>query len=209
MTVDSRRNSDRLGLLLAILLALTGLLGALIAWRLSEADRASGDAAEIGRLAELLPDQAGVLQQMLQRVREAEVSISINGQAREAPSTGMLSIVSISPVALQADGSLAAGAAVADGAIVPTKGAAGFRLTLSGTGVAGQAVAVRVRRDGLIDNGYSQLWSWPGVDTVPVDLITPFGRANFDANPGHYEIETYLTGSLAGKLGLTVAPATP
>ena len=57
------------------------------------------------------------------------------------------------------------------------------------------------------NHGYSQLWSWPAVDTVPVDLITPFGRANFDANPGHYEIEIYLTGNLAGKLTLTVAPA--
>ena len=51
MTVESSRNSDRLGLLLAILLALTGLLGALIAWRLSEADRASGDAARAGLAA--------------------------------------------------------------------------------------------------------------------------------------------------------------
>lgn len=164
---------------------------------------------DIGRLAELLPDQTTVLRQMLQRVREAEVSISINGQAREAPSAGSLSIVSISPVALQADGSLAAGAPVGDGATVPTTGTAGFRLTLSGTGVAGQPVAVRVRRDGLIDIGYSQLWSWPGVDSVPVDLITPYGRANFDANPGHYEIEIYLDGTLAGRFTLTVGPATP
>jgi tetratricopeptide (TPR) repeat protein len=164
---------------------------------------------DIGRLAELLPDQAAVLRQMLQRVREAEVSISINGQAREPASSGTLSIASISPVALRGDGSLAAGAPLTDGATLPTTGTAGFRLTLTGTGVAGQPVAVRVRRDGLIDNGYSQLWSWPAGGTVPVDLITPFGRANFDANPGHYEIEIYLTGNLAGKLTLTVAPAGP
>jgi len=164
---------------------------------------------DIGRLAELLPDQAAVLRQLLQRVREAEVSISINGQATEAPSTGTLSIASISPVALQTDGSLAAGAPVADGATVPSTGTAGFRLTLAGSNVASQAVAVRIRRDGLIDNGYSQLWSWPAVEAVPVDLITPFGRANFDANPGHYEIEVYLGGHLAGKLMLTVAAPTP
>jgi hypothetical protein len=43
--------SDRLGLLLAFLLALTGLFGALIAWRLSDADLQAGDAARAGLAA--------------------------------------------------------------------------------------------------------------------------------------------------------------
>lgn len=43
--------SDRLGLLLALLLALTGLFGALIAWRLSDADLTASDAARAGLAA--------------------------------------------------------------------------------------------------------------------------------------------------------------
>lgn len=51
MTYHATHESDRLGLLLAILLALTGLFGALIAWRLSDADLAAADAARAGLAA--------------------------------------------------------------------------------------------------------------------------------------------------------------
>lgn len=45
MNDDGVSGSDRLGLALAILLAMTGLLGAVIAWRISAADMAAGDAS--------------------------------------------------------------------------------------------------------------------------------------------------------------------
>lgn len=51
MSDEAAFDSDRLGLLLAILLALTGLFGAVIAWRLSDADLAAGDAARAGLAA--------------------------------------------------------------------------------------------------------------------------------------------------------------
>jgi len=50
-SAPSKPESDRLGLVLAILLALIGLFGALIAWRLSDADLAASDAARAGLAA--------------------------------------------------------------------------------------------------------------------------------------------------------------
>lgn len=169
---------------------------------------AQGD-FELGRLAELRPAEAETLLAIRQRLREADVSIVATGRSIEPVPTGSLAIGSLVGLGLQADGSLAAGQAIAEGQTLQPKGLAGYRMTLSAKDVGTQIVALRIRRDGLVDHGYSQLWSWNGADSAVLDLVTPYGRAGFDVNPGRYEIEVYLGGHLADTVALTVAAASP
>ncbi len=161
---------------------------------------------EIGRLAELRPGEAEALRAIRRRVREAEVSIAFAGQPRMPAPAGSLTITSLSALSLLGDGSMGAGQPIADGTTVPATGLAGFRLQLAGREMAGQVVAMRVRRDGLIDHAYSQVWAWPTSDAAGLDLVSPYGRAGFAASPGRYELEVYVGGSLAATHSLTVSP---
>lgn len=160
---------------------------------------------ELGRLAELRPAEAEVLREIRQRVREAEVSIAISGEARTPVPAGTISIGSLTALTLQAEGSFGAGQPIGDGATLPSAGLSGLRLELAGRDVGGQVVALRLRRDGLVDQSYSQLWTWSATETVTLDMISPYGRAGFTENPGAYEIEVYLAGHLADTLTMTVA----
>lgn len=162
---------------------------------------------ELGRLAELRPAEADVLHEFRKRLREADVSVAMSGLSEMPPAGGSITIGSLTTLSLQADASLAEGQPVTDGQTLQPTGLAGLRLHLTGKAVGSESFAVRVRHDGLIDNGFSQLWGWPGGDAAPVDLISPYGRAGFDLVPGRYEIEVYLSGHLADTLTLIVAGA--
>jgi hypothetical protein len=160
---------------------------------------------EIGRLAELRPAEAETLHAIRRRIREAEVSIATSGQARTPEPTGTVTVTSLSPLVVMADGSLASGQAVAEGGAIPANSVSGFRLALTGDGAAGSTVSLRVRVDGRIDEGYSQVLTMPDTETAAFDLITPYGWAGFPVNAGSYEVEVYLDGHLAGSRTMTVA----
>lgn len=163
---------------------------------------------EIGRLAELRPSEAQTLRAIRQRIREAEVSIATVGLARTPQPAGTLSVRSLVTLALQADGSMAAGRAIAEAESLSATGLSSLRLELAGDGPATGTVALRIRRDGIVDEGYSQVRTMPDAmldaASTTFDLITPYGRAGFAMDPGCYEIEVYLDGHLAVSRHVTV-----
>jgi hypothetical protein len=160
---------------------------------------------ELGRLAELRPNEASTLLDIRRRLREADVSMVSTGSSSQPAPTGSLTIGSLQSLGLQADGSLSGGTAITRDQTLQPKGLAGYRITLAAKDVGSQVVALRVRLNGLVDHGYSQLWSWNGAASAVLDLVTPYGHAGFDVNPGRYEIEVYLGGHLADTFTLTVA----
>ena len=97
------------------------------------------------------------------------------------------------------------GQAIEDGGALPPSSASGFRLALTGDGSAGETVALRVRRDGTIDEGYSEVRTMPDAGTATFDLVSPYGWAGFPVGPGSYEIEVYLAGHLAASRQVGVA----
>ena len=163
---------------------------------------------DIGRLAALYPSQADVLHGIQLRLREAQVSLRVFGSVTPATDAPQPGTITITPVQMKqySGGVLVAGAPLADGGTVSTTDAVGVRVSIEGAdGVAGRTVSARVWVDGLPQAEYNQDVVVKGA-TLTLDLVSPYGRAGFDLDPGSYALDVYVDGARRFQASWTVLP---
>lgn len=158
----------------------------------------------IGRLAELWPEEADALTEMQRRLREGQVALRVLGApVPQAPGV-TLEDVSLSVLRLAETGELEEGTAVADGDSISASGAHGLRLSLPRPAPGG-TLSVELWRNGFRDAGYAQDVDLAGEGaTLTLDLLSPYGQAGSDLDPGAYELELYLDGTTVTHLSWEV-----
>ena len=163
---------------------------------------------DIGRLAAIYPSQADVLRTIQLRLRETQVALRVFGTttpAADAPAPGA---ITVKPVQLKrySGGVLVEGATLPDGGTVATTDAVGVRVSVAGADqLAGRTVSARVWVDGLPQAEYNQDVVVNGA-TLTIDLVSPYGRAGFDLDPGAYALDVYVDGARRFQTSWTVLP---
>lgn len=170
-------------------------------WYLGQSDY------DIGRLAELRPDQAQFLLATQLRLREAQVALRALGRPvpdESAPQLGAVTIRAID-IGRYSGGVITTGAVIPNLAHVATTDAVGMRLTIDGAGLDGRAVSARVWINGLPRLEFARDLVATGASTE-LDLMSPYGRAGFDLDPGAYALDVYVDGSRRFTSSWTVDP---
>lgn len=170
-------------------------------WYLSQSDY------DIGRLAELRPGEADALLEMQLRLREAQAALRSLGHPvpdAGAPSPDGVTVQAID-IGRYSGGEITAGATIGDGTHVPTTDAVGVRVVVDGDALVGRHVSARLWVNGLPRPEYT-------TDVVPdsastsIDLLSPYGRAGFDLDPGDYTLDLYVDGARRFQSAWTVDP---
>ena len=164
---------------------------------------------DIGRLAELRPQEATTLLAMQLRLREAQVSLRVLGHPSPATDAPALGPVTLRAVALgrYAGGQLSPGSTILDGAHVATTDAVGVQVGVAATaGLAGRTLSARVWIDGLPRPEYSTDLTVRVGGAATFDLLSPYGRAGYNLDPGRYSLELYVDGARRAALEWTVDP---
>jgi tetratricopeptide (TPR) repeat protein len=164
---------------------------------------------DIGRLAAIYPAQAEVLKSVQTRLREASVSLRVFGSVNPAADAPQLGSVTVLPVRLKQyqGGTLVEGAPLTSGGSILTTDAVGVRVSIpEAATILGRTVSARVWQDGLPLSSFN-------VDTtvknfpVALDLVSPYGRAGFDLDPGAYQLDLYVDGARRYQMDWTVTAA--
>jgi tetratricopeptide (TPR) repeat protein len=164
---------------------------------------------DIGRLATLYPNQAAFLRDVQVRLREANVSLRVSGTVTPAAGAPKPANVTVTPVQLKvlAGGTLVEGQPLADGAQVQSTDAVGVRVTIPDTSaLAGHTVSTRVWVNGLPESDYNHDVTVAGTN-LSIDLVSPYGEAGFNLDPGTYQVDVYVDGARDYTLSWTVQPA--
>jgi tetratricopeptide (TPR) repeat protein len=164
---------------------------------------------DIGRLATIYPQQADVLRSVQTRLREASVSLRVSGSVSPAADAPGLGSVTVLPVRLKQyqGGTLVEGAPLTNGASILTTDAVGVRVSIpEAATILGRTVSARIWQDGLPVSAFNADVT---VKNFPfaIDLVSPYGRAGFDMDPGSYQLDLYVDGARKYQLAWTVAPA--
>jgi tetratricopeptide (TPR) repeat protein len=169
-------------------------------WYLGQSDY------DIGRLAELHPDQADFLTATRLRLREARVALRVSGRAVPDGSAPELesTVVQAIDINRYGNGRITEGAPIADGVHVDTTDAVGVRNTTSGPH-DGRTLSARLWVNDLPRPEYTADVDVTG-GTASIDLMSPYGRAGFDLDPGRYTLELYVEGSRRYHLDWVVDP---
>jgi tetratricopeptide (TPR) repeat protein len=169
-------------------------------WYLGQSDY------DIGRLAEIHPDDAGFLTATQLRLREARVALRVSGRAVPDASAPDLESTTVTAIDIPryGGGRIEEGDAVSSGGHVDTTAAVGVRVTTKGS-LEGRTVSARLWINDLPRPEYTADVDATG-GTVSLDLMSPYGRAGFDLDPGRYTLELYVDGSRRFQLGWVVDP---
>jgi tetratricopeptide (TPR) repeat protein len=165
---------------------------------------------DMGKLAELHPDRAEQLRSMRDRLREVQVALRTTGRSDVASDVPALPGVEVRVIDLgrYARGELTEGGAFSDGASIDATDGVGVRVAVpAATELAGRTLSARLWIDGTQDPAYSRDLTLDGSATN-VDLISPYGYAGFDLDPGAYELELYVDASRRHRQAFTVSPRT-
>ena len=171
----------------------------------------------IERLISLWPEHSQALTAMSRTLREGQVSLQVLHQA--TPKGDPTSIDATLPVRLllQPTGAFVPEVyedryRFASGDSFAKTDANGVRVFIAGKAIEpGTMVSMRVWHDGRLDASSSADKPWTPVGTEDVrymafDVLSPYGRAGFDLEPGAYHLEIYLDGSTRSQLDWTVTP---
>jgi tetratricopeptide (TPR) repeat protein len=164
---------------------------------------------DIGRLATIYPQQADVLRSVQTRLREASVTLRVSGGVTPAADAPQLGSVTVLPVRLKQyqGGTLVEGPALANGRSILTTDAVGVRVSIpEAATILGRTVSARIWQNGLPVSAFNADVTVKNFPFV-IDLVSPYGRAGFDLDPGTYELDLYVDGARRYQLSWTVAPA--
>jgi tetratricopeptide (TPR) repeat protein len=170
-------------------------------WYLGQSD------FDLGRLAELHPDDAEVLASIQLRLREAQVALRVLGRPvpdATAPEPSSVTLRAID-IGRYAGGRITEGQPITPGAHVATTDAVGVRVVIDGDQLAGHHVSARLWVNGLPRPDYVLDATAAGSSTT-LDVISPYGRAGADLEPGAYSIDVYVDGSRRFTSAWTVSP---
>jgi hypothetical protein len=163
---------------------------------------------DMGRLSELHPDRAEQLRSIRDHLREVQVALRTTGQAELATDPPALPAVEVHVIDLgrYARGALTESAAFADGASLEATDGIGIRVVVPGApDLAGRTLSARLWINGTLDSAYSRDATLDGGATQ-LDLISPYGYAGFDLDPGAYELELYVDANRRHRQQFTVNP---
>lgn len=164
---------------------------------------------DIGKLAAIYPAQADVLRSIQTRLREAAVSLRVFGTVTPAADAPQLGSVTVLPVRLKQyqGGTLVEGAPLSNGSSLLTTEAVGVRVSIpEAATILGRTVSARIWRNGLPASEFNvdlTVKNFP----VALDLVSPYGRAGFDLDPGTYQLDLYVDGARRYQLTWEVKPA--
>lgn len=170
-------------------------------WYLGQSD------FDIGRLAELHPHDADVLKDIQLRLREAQVALRVLDRPipdANAPEPGSVTLRPID-IGRYASGRITEGESIAAGAHVATTDAVGVRVVVDGASLAEHHISARIWINGLPHPEYVLDTMAAGSSTT-LDLMSPYGRAGFDLDPGAYSIDVYVDGARRFASAWTVDP---
>lgn len=170
-------------------------------WYLGQSD------LDIGRFAELRPAVADFLRETQLRLREAQVALRALGDPSPNADAPEFASVDVHPIEIghYAGGRITEGAAMADGDHLATTDAVGIRVRATGQGIVGRNISARIWINGLPRPEFVTDVVADEATTV-VDLVSPYGRAGFDLDPGDYELELYVDGSRRFEFDFVVDP---
>ena len=164
----------------------------------------------IGRLVDRWTDRAEQLTAMQRRLREGQAALAVFGEPEprvNAPEIARLEVTSLS---LSPEGEIVEEEPIDEGDTIPASERVGVRLSLEVDAPSdAMSVSVRVWRDDALQQASSAdlPWSEDANGTMTIDLVSPYGRADFDLDPGRYELEVYLDGATRGSTWWEVTPA--
>lgn len=160
--------------------------------------------ADLARLADLRPAEADWLRAAQRRLREARVSIRVNGHGNPDPTAPGLGAVQAAGMSLEADGSYRDQIAIRAGGTVERTKLVGLRLTIPGSpDLAGRRISIRVWTGDASNAGLSR--EIIGRNAAQrVELVDPYGRAGFELTPGRWLIEIYVDGATRASLAFEV-----
>lgn len=160
------------------------------------------------RLAELFPDRAEALRSVRDHLREVQVALRTTGRAEVATDAPALAVVELRVIDLgrYARGELTESGTFADGALLDATDGIGIRVVVpAAPDLAGRTLSARLWINGTLDPAYSRDTTLDGTATE-LDLISPYGYAGFDLDPGAYELELYVDSSRRLRQQFTVRP---
>ena len=171
-------------------------------WLLGQSD------FEIGRLAEQRPHEAETLRVIQRRLREAQVAFALERPA--APMVGAPGLGKVETRVIDR-GRYQPGRFVEHEPLVPdarveAQDGVGLRLRTDGAPIRGRQLSARLWIDGFARPEYDRHITVDGSGTLTLDLLSPYGRAGFDLDPGSYALELYVDGATRHQLTWTVVP---
>jgi hypothetical protein len=163
---------------------------------------------DLGRMAELHPDRAEQLRSMRDHLREVQVALRTTGRPDVTSDAPALPAVEVRVIDLgrYARGVLTESGAFSDGASVEATDGVGIRVVVpAGSELAGRTLSARMWINGTQDPAYSRDLTLDG-SVTKLDLISPYGYAGFDLDPGVYELELYVDANRQHRQQFTVGP---
>lgn len=170
-------------------------------WYLGQSD------FDIGQLAELHPDQADFLLAIQLRLREAQVALRALGSPvpdAGAPEPEAVTVRAID-IGRYSGGIVSPGESLPNLAHAATSDVVGVRVTIDGAALDGRHVSARIWLNGLPRLEFARDVVATGA-TTELDLMSPYGRAGFDLDPGAYTLDVYVDGSRRFSTAWTVDP---
>jgi tetratricopeptide (TPR) repeat protein len=163
-------------------------------------------------LADIWPEQQEILDQLLRLLREGKVSLTAlqspipQGEAVELENTALVK------VSLDAQGNFVpehfdSEYEFSSGDSFAATDINGVRLFVLGDGVVdGDVISVRVWINGAADysSALDTVWEPLEGNYMAFDIISPYGQADFDVDPGDYQLELYVNGHTATAMSWTV-----
>jgi hypothetical protein len=174
----------------------------------SSAAYLAGTDYELGRFAQLHPAQADGLLAIRERLREAQVGLRTAGSPVASPEAPALpaAVVRTVEIGRYAYGRISEGPPLDDGATIDATAGVGLRVELPvAPELAASTLSARAWIDGHLRPELAQDLTLDGT-AVEIDLVSPYGYAGFDLDPGAWEVELYVDGATRHRLGFTVAP---
>lgn len=158
------------------------------------------------QLAEERPDLAQLLRGLERRIAESTVAVAVHGTPDVPAAMPPLDVSALTTLRITPDGTLRVSEPVVAGAPSADPDAVGYRLTVRATGVPeGATLSARLSIGGILDAGYATDVKWPaGATEQTVDLLTPYGKAHYQVDPGRYLLQVYLDGATVGTLEWSV-----
>ncbi len=147
---------------------------------------------------------------MRDHLREVQVALRTTGRPDVAVDAPELPAAEVRVIDLgrYARGELTESGAFADGATVEQTDGVGIRVVVpAGSELAGRTLSARMWINGTQDPAYSRDLMLDGGATN-LDLISPYGYAGFDLDPGVYELELYVDANRQHRQQFTVGPRT-
>ena len=164
---------------------------------------------DLGRLALHRPSEAEALQQMRVRLREALVALSAIHSPAPRADAPAIDGVEMTTLRLSSRGALVEGAPLREGEQMLDPDAVGIRLAARSSAPVGATLSARVFVNGVPQSGYDVDTKWSGRRAQEVDLLTPYGRAGFVLDPGHYDLELYVDGATRWRTSWKVPESVP